>query len=222
MTETSQTTKIIVLEDDASFTETLRLVLESSPGLMLSESFRNPIHFLSQLPQLTADIFLLDICLPKLSGLDCLTEVRREHPDSHILIMSVSDSDEHVLRAFLNGADGYLLKDAPPEQLCRSINEVRDGGAPMSPDIARKVVRLLGELGNNSDARSVPPKKSAAEKLLTARELEILYLLADGCRYAEIASQLFISLDTVKTHIRHIYEKLRVRNKTEAISRLMR
>ena len=213
---------IATLEDDAAFTETLKIVIEAGGTYQIVESFRNPIHFLSQLPQLHADIFLLDICLPKLSGLDCLNEVRREHPDSHILIMSVSDSDEHVLSAFLNGADGYLLKDQTPEQICKSIDDVCDGGAPMSPSIARKVVRLLGKLGNNPDVQPNRAKKSVAEKLLTPREFEILLLLAEGLRYGEIASQLFISLDTVKTHVRHIYEKLRVRNKTEAISRLLR
>ncbi|MEZ5324665.1 MAG: response regulator transcription factor [Verrucomicrobiales bacterium] len=223
MKHPDQTFQITVLEDDASFVDTLRLVLELSPSLVLTQAFRNPVHFLGQLPQITADVFLLDICLPKLSGLDCLSEVRRLHPSSRILMMSVSDADDHILRAFLDGADGYLLKDGSPDQICASIEEVLKGGAPMPPSIARKVIRLLGKIGNGNSGNTPQGEASTiVEKLLSPREFEILQLLADGHRYADIARKLHVSHDTVKTHIRHIYEKLHVRNKAEAVSRLLR
>jgi DNA-binding NarL/FixJ family response regulator len=215
--------RITALEDDASFTETLKLVLESEGEFVLTGAYRNPIHFLGELPQLETEVFLLDVNLPKLSGVDCVNEVRREHPGSRILILTVHDSDELVLKAFLHGADGYILKDDPLDDILEAIREALRGGAPMSRAVAKKVVGLLGKgRVNDEEASTTPGANKVVEALLSPRELEILHLLADGHRYADIAERLCVSKDTVKTHVRHIYEKLHVRNKAEAVSRLLR
>ncbi len=214
---------VITLEDDASYTETLKLLLEANGQYQVVQSFRNPVHFLCQLPNLVAEVFLLDVNLPKLSGVQCVSEVRREHPTSRILILTVHDSDAMVLDAFLGGADGYLLKDESLENVHLAIQEAVRGGAPMSASIARKVVRLLGQLkdqGSSPDPQELS-EPSVVEKLLTSREYEILILLSKGDRYKDIAAKLHVTVDTVKTHIRHIYEKLHVRNKAEAVARLL-
>lgn len=213
--------RIIALEDNASFTETLKLALEAGGEFILTQAFRNPIHFLGELPGLDTEVFLLDVSLPKLSGVDCVQEVRREKPDSRIIILTAHDDAETVLEAFKQGADGFILKHDPVESIRESIREALRGGAPMSRSIARKVVKLLRKPPTiQGDSPNTPNK--AVEALLTPKELEILHLLAEGLTYKNTARQLGIGHETVKTHVRHIFEKLHVSNKAEAISRLLR
>lgn len=219
--EKARPTRIVALEDDASFAETLKLALEAEGEFMLTEAFRNPIHFLGELPNLNAEVFLLDVNLPKLTGVDCIEEIRREHPGSRIIFLTVQDNDELVLQAFQQGADGFILKDDPIDSILEAIREAIRGGAPMSRTIAKKVVQLL----RKPPAIPNPPPDTinkVVEALLTPKELKVLQLLADGLTYEKAAHQLGIAHETVKTHVRHIFEKLNVRNKAEAVSRLLR
>lgn len=210
--------QVIVLEDDTAYTQVLRQVFADQPDFEIRQSFYNPLSFLGELPELEADVFLLDINLPKISGVDCIGQIREFKPESRILMLTLHADDDYILRSFLNGANGYLLKDSTPTQIFDAIRDSLQGGAPMSSSIARKVVRLLNRLDKANGRVS---RGSSVDRLLTTREKEILECLANGKKYAEIAKQLFICKDTVKTHIHHIYEKLQVRNKTEAISKLL-
>ncbi len=213
--------RIIALEDDASFTATLKLFLEDEGEFIIKQSYRNPIHFLGELPRLDAEVFLLDVNLPKLSGVDCVQEVRREKPDSRIIILTIQDSDETIVEAFKQGADGFILKDDPLDSILESIREAIHGGAPMSRSIAKKVVKLLGKAPTIRDEAQSTTNK-VVESILTPKELQVLNLLAEGQSYKDAAQHLEISPETVKTHVRHIFEKLHVRNKAEAVSRLLR
>jgi DNA-binding NarL/FixJ family response regulator len=214
-------TRIVALEDDASFTETLKLVLEKDGEFLLTQAFRNPIHFLGELPSLDAEVFLLDVNLPKLSGVDCVQEIRRAQPGSRIILLTIQDTDEIILQAFQHGADGFILKDDPLDSILEAIRESIRGGAPMSRAISKKVVQLLGK--SQSIQTDAPDNiNKTVESLLSPKELQVLHLLANGLSYKLVASQLGIGHETVKTHVRHIFEKLNVSNKTEAVSRLFR
>lgn len=217
----SDSITVVTVEDDTSYTTVLRRVLEQVGHFRWGGSFVNPVRFLTALPELKADVFLLDIHMPRLSGLECIREIKQCLPEARVLMISVHDDDEYVLKAFLDGADGYLLKDSSPDQIVGAIHDARRGGAPMSPSIARKVVGILGQLQSDEGSVRPPAPSKAAVEALSGRETEVLELLAKGRRYMEIASEISVSLDTVKSHIRNIYRKLEVRNKAEAISLLL-
>ena len=210
--------RIVIVEDDLGYVDVLDRVFDEVDGLSLIRSYRDPTRFLAALPRLRPDLVLLDINLPKLSGIQCAAEIRGICQDCRIVMLTVFRDDRSVLEAFLNGADGYLVKDSSRAQIIEGVCEALRGGAPMSSSIARKVVRLLSKLGGRE---SVGTKRGALPDLLSPRELEVLHLLADGKKYQEIADRLFVSYETIKTHIHHIYEKLKVRNKAEAISKFL-
>lgn len=221
MRDVSRSIQVAMVEDDASYITVIRRVLKEVADIQWVGSHVNPVRFLGELPKLSADVFLLDIHMPKLSGLECIREIKQCLPDARVIMISVHDDDDYVLKAFLEGADGYLLKDSTPDQVIDAIYEAQRGGAPMSSSIARKVISILGRAeSDDSRPRPVSPDAPTVE-VLTNRETEILKLLAQGRRYAEIANQICVSLDTVKTHIRNIYRKLEVRNKVEAIALLL-
>ncbi len=218
---------IVALDDDPEYLIELERVFSGSDKFAWGGGFSNSVQFLGRLPELNADVFLLDVSVPKYSGIDCLKSIVEFRPECTSIMLTVCDDDERVLEAFLEGASGYLLKDAGPEKIRSAIDEVLGGGAPMTPSIARKVIQLLGR--RRSDVSHPDAAATSAEEvsdsdsvkaILSPREYEVLQELAAGRKYAEIAARLFISLATVKTHLRKIYEKLRVRNKVEAISRL--
>ena len=142
-----------------------------------------------------------------MSGIEGVRRLKASHPATHILMLTVHDDDHHIFEAICAGASGYLLKDTPPVRLVEAIREVHAGGAPMSPNIARRVVTMF--------QRIAPPRDSPAD--LTRRELEVLRLLADGHSYKTAADALSVSLDTLRSHIRNIYDKLHVHSKSEAV-----
>jgi DNA-binding NarL/FixJ family response regulator len=209
--------RIAILEDDDAYIEVLKTVFRASSEARVTEAFTNPVTFLTELPQLAADVILLDIYLPKISGLECLKSIREFRPDCRAIMLTVNDDTDSILQAVLDGAVGYLLKDASRREITAAVMDAMDGGAPMSSVIAKKVVGLLGRLEPTQDADA---GGNHAKTILSTREYEVLEILAAGRKYAEIGKRLHISLPTVKTHISHIYEKLHVRNKIEAISLL--
>ena len=209
--------RVAMLEDDASYIETLRLVVDTDPRLVFVAAFRNPIRFLNAMEELDIDVLLLDINLPKLTGIECIEAVKLAKPGARIIMLTVESKRETVMDSFLRGADGYLLKDSSPEQVGNAIGEVCSEGAPMSPAIARLVV---GMLKRSELAPATAGSISEAVERLTTREGEVLGWLAKGLKYAEIAQQMGVSVDTVKTHVRSIYQKLEVRNRAEAMNHL--
>ena len=210
--------RITALDDDPLYLSMLHRYVDESEGLTWLGGYRDSETFLDQANSSEVDLFFLDIQLEKGLGLDCVQPIRQRFPEAKIVLLSSHDNDEYVLRAFLQGADGYLLKDSTREEILKGIHEVMQGGAAMSASIARKVVRALKEaesrVSESTDKQELDPESFPFS--LSKREIEILDRLAIGQKYTEIAEALFIALPTVKTHIRSIYRKLEVSNKTEA------
>jgi DNA-binding NarL/FixJ family response regulator len=153
------------------------------------------------------DVLLMDINLPAMSGIDCVRKLKDIDPSLQVMMVTMYEDSQQVFKALEAGASGYIVKRTPPGKLLEAIREVHQGGSPMTMQIARMVVQSFHQLGNSLDDSSN----------LTKREQEILSYLAKGLRYKEIADALFISVETVRSHLRRIYEKLHVRSRTEAV-----
>ncbi|MFO0981433.1 MAG: response regulator transcription factor [Planctomycetota bacterium] len=198
--------KVAIVEDQPQTREGLAILIGSTPGFQ-TVGVRVDGGRRQHVAQDQPAVVLCDIELPGMSGIDGVRELIARCPNVQILMLTVFADNDHVFEAICAGASGYLLKDTPPARLLEAIAELHSGGAPMSPEIARKVVAMF--------ARVAPP--SQATHQLSARELEILKLLAEGHSYKTAASELHLSLDTIRFHIRHIYEKLHVHSKSEAV-----
>jgi DNA-binding NarL/FixJ family response regulator len=198
---------VAIVEDRAQTREGLATLIDGTPGYHTVGAFASMEEALAQIPKSPPDITLCDIELPGISGIEGVRRLKSLLPDIQILMLTVFADNDHVFEAICAGASGYLLKDTPPTRLVEAIRELHEGGAPMSPEVARKVVAMFSKV--------VPPKRS--EHRLSARELEILQLLAEGHSYKTAAKALSLSLDTIRFHIRNIYEKLHVHSKSEAV-----
>jgi DNA-binding NarL/FixJ family response regulator len=199
--------KVAIIEDERRTRECLAAIVGGTPGCSTVGSYGSMEEALKELERAPPDVALSDIGLPGMSGIEGVRRLKAWHPATHILMLTVYDDDTHIFEAICAGASGYLLKDTPPARLIDAIREVHDGGAPMSPDIARRVVTMF--------QRIAPPRHSPAD--LTPRELEVLRLLAEGHSYKTAADALDVSLDTLRSHIRSIYDKLHVHSKSEAV-----
>lgn len=204
--------RVALVEDNLRLRLQLSEFIDSSPGFECVGAFANAETALLGLPSAAADVVLMDIELPKMSGVDCVARLRDLLPDIRVVMLTVYDNSEHIFRALENGASGYLLKRTPPAELLRSIQDVRGGGAPMNSHIARLVVQSFHRRGASP---------SPAENL-TPREEEVLRLVARGLINKEIAEELGITLETVRQHLKNCYAKLHVRSRTEAAMKLMR
>lgn len=204
--------KVALVEDDHSTREGLRLLIHGSPGFRCTGAFESVEDALPALALDLPDVVLMDINLPGMSGREGVAVVKGRWPSVEVLMLSVYGEQESVFESICNGAAGYLLKKTPPARLLEAIQEARDGGSPMSPEIARKVVMLFRKT----------PRPEPAERALTPRELQLLSLLAEGHGYAEAADLLGVSENTVRNYIRSIYEKLHVHSKSEAVSKALR
>jgi DNA-binding NarL/FixJ family response regulator len=163
------------------------------------------------IPPLKPDVVLMDIFLPRMSGIECTARLKTVLPKTPIVILTTSDDDEVVFRALQAGADGYLLKRTKPAELRSALLDAMSGGAPMTSEIARRVVESFRQKGRNRDDTIS----------LTAREEETLLLLTKGYSNKEIADKLNLSVETVRSHLKHIYEKMHVRSRAEAVARYM-
>ena len=163
-----------------------------------------------EIPRIKPDIVLVDLGLPGISGVECIQRLKARIPSLQFLVLTIKNQDEAVFSALKAGASGYLLKTSEPSEIIGGIHDLYDGGAPMSTDIARKVVMHFQSQGQS---------ESHYDQILTSREKEVLGLLSKGKYYKEIASELFISLETVKSHCQNIYEKLHVSSRTEAVNK---
>ena len=211
--------RIVLIEDSRQVREALSLILNNSPGYQCVEAFPDAEQALARFPQDPPDVALVDINLPGMSGIECVRHLKARAPRLEILMLTIETDAERVFQSLAAGASGYLVKNVPPSKLLEAIDEVVRGGAPMSGPIARLVVRNFRE--------APPPVPSDAggldqEARPTAREREILDLIAQGLRTKEIGTRLGISPQTVQTHVRNIYEKLHVRSRTEAVLRMRR
>ncbi len=212
MLRQSANIKVAIIEDQAATREGLAILISNAPGFEVTGRFASVEQALDRLDLDPPHVLLMDIALPGMSGIEGVRIVRSRHPEIQVLILTVYGDDDHVFEAICAGACGYLVKGTPRERLLAAIGELRDGGSPMSPEIARKIVVMF--------QKAVPPKNRDSQ--LTPREFQILRLLADGHNYKTCADQLSLSLHTVRFHIRNIYEQLHVHSKSEAVLKALR
>ena len=194
----------------------LRRLIDRTSGLHCISAFPSGEAALEGMAPTLPNVTLMDINLPGMSGIECVRELKERHPAMEILMLTVYGDHERIFDALRAGASGYLLKRAAPTALLEAIQQVHAGGSPISPEIARQVVDFFR-------ARPAPAADGAAELVegISAREREILSLLAQGKPYKQIGAQLEISMDTVRSHIRRIYHKLHVHSRTEAVVKFL-
>lgn len=199
---TAKQIRVCLIEDDKTIREGYVFLLEAAKQIAVTGSYSNVEDALKKLASDQPDVILLDIELPGMSGIDALPKIKKLLPDTYILMLTVYDQPNHIFRALGTGASGYLTKNSSPEKVISAIHEVMEGGGPMSANIARMVISSF----QRSDASP-----------LTRRETEILEHIAVGKSRKKIAEELFIDLETVKSHIKNIYQKLDVHSKEDAL-----
>ena len=204
--------KVAIVEDNREFRATLQSYLNEAPGYNCVSAHGSAEEALKIIPKLQPDVVLMDIHLPSMSGIECTRRLKELWPAARILVLTVYEDNERIFGALKAGASGYLLKRAAPAEVLRAIQEVKTGGAPMSSLIASRVVESFRE----------PVRSPGEGGNLSQREAEVLQELAKGYRSKQIASRLFISVDTVNAHIRHVYDKLHVRSRTEAVLKFLK
>ena len=208
----NETIRVMIVEDDRVVREGLSLIIDGTPGYHCVGAFGSVEEALTPAGYAQPDVMLLDINLPGMLGSEGVKVFRAKYPALQVLMLTIYAEQERVFESICNGATGYLLKKTPPARLLEAISEAHEGGAPMSPEIARKVIRLFRQ--------SAPPIHSDYQ--LTPQETRLLRLLSDGYSYQSSAGQLNISINTVRNYIRSIYEKLHVNSKSEAVSKALR
>jgi len=204
--------RVVLIEDLREVREGLTVLINGTPGFRCTGSHRTMEEALARLERTMCDTVLTDIGLPGMSGIDGIRILRERFPDLPILALTVYNDDDKVFQALCAGASGYLLKNTPPARLLDSIREVLDGGAPMSPEVARRVIRLFRDFR--------PPDH--ADYHLTAQETELLKLLVEGHHAKTAAKEMGNSTNTVSFHLKNIYAKLQVHSKTEAVAKALR
>ena len=200
---------VIVVEDDRGLREQLAEILENAPDIECVGTFASAEDALPRILDKNPDVVLMDIKLPGMSGIQCVSEIKKARANLQIIMVTVYEDSERIFRALKAGANGYLVKSSPPEQLLEAIRDAYKGGAPMSSHIARKVVQHFHLLG---------PSTTETENL-SPRERQVLDLLAMGFIYKEIGSKLDIGTETVRTYVKNICQKMHVRGRLEAVAR---
>ncbi len=210
MSDLPDTITVSIVDDDEAFVQSVRHLVNGHSGMKCLSFFYDGSIAIKELPNNGPDVVLVDLQMRGTDGIQCIRKLRPVLPNTLFLVLTSHNDDEHVFESLKAGATGYLLKRSAPSEVLQAIVEVTEGGSPMTSYIARRVVQSF--LSQNQN-----PLPSKPETILSAREEEILKLLTQGYLYKEIANQLHISLDTVRTHIRRIYQKLQVRSRTEAV-----
>lgn len=209
---TDEPIRVAVVEDQQPMREGLRLLIDGTPGYRCVGAFGSMEEALRVMDREVPDVMLLDIGLPGMSGSEGVRLLKEKYPSIQILMLTIYDEDDRVFESVCNGACGYLLKKTPPARLLEAIREAHEGGSPMTPEIARKVVTLFQKIG--------PPEK--LDQQLAPQEVRLLKLLAQGHSYQAIADQLHVSINTIREYIRRVYDKLHVHSKSEAVSKALR
>jgi len=206
------TLRVALVDDDRKLREALRMLIDGTPGYACVADFRSVEDAVRTPSREMPDVVLLDINLPGTSGSEGVGLVQERFPPAVILMLTVFEDQAQVFRSLCNGASGYILKKTPPARLLEYIREAAGGGAPMSPEIANKVIRLF---------RTVAPVREL-EVQPSAGETKLLALLAEGYSYEGAAAQLGVTINTVRDRVRSIYDKLRVHSKSEAVAKALR
>lgn len=200
--------KVLLYEDNPKLRMGLSFLLESTAGIDFLDSYENCENIENQLLTQKPDVILMDIDMPIADGFSGLKSIRKHSNNIQVVMLTVFDSDEHIFEALKLGANGYLLKTTPPAQIVEGILSVHEGGVPMSASIARKILTFMSQ-----------KDKQKIDYQLTKREKEVLENLVKGLSYKMIAHQIGTGIDTVRAHIKHIYEKLHVHSQTEAVAK---
>ena len=200
---------VSIVEDNPQVRSSLAKLIDGAPGFRCVSRHGSAEDALLEIPKVKPEVVLMDINLPGINGVECVRRLKPQLPGAQMIMLTVYQNTEHIFNALAAGATGYMLKQTPPAELLDAIKEVHGGGSPMSSHIARKIVQSFQHtVAASAEAESLSP-----------REAEVLELLAKGFLYKEIAEQMKVTYATVHTHIRHIYEKLHVRSRTEAVAK---
>jgi DNA-binding NarL/FixJ family response regulator len=201
---------VAIIDDDDEMRKGIRRIIDQAEGFTCTD-FTNGSAFLATFDENPPDVVLMDIGMPDKSGIEWVETLKEQYPHIQCLMLTVHSDEEKIFQSLRAGAVGYLLKTTAPEKLLTSIREAHAGGAPMSGEVARKVLTYFQQ-----------PKKSAVFATLSQRELDVLLALTEGYTYKAIADKLFVSVNTVRFHLRNIYAKLHVRSRTEAVAKALR
>lgn len=204
--------KVAVIEDDRKIRECLAIMIDGSEGFRCTGGFRTMEAALDQIGRDLPDVGLVDVGLPGMTGIEGIRLLKERYPQLTLLMYTVYDDDERIFEALCAGASGYLLKKTPPTRLLECLKEAVSGGAPMSPEVAHKVIKLFRDIH--------PPEKP--DEQLTPHEIRLLTLFADGHNYKTAAAELGVTTHTISFHLQRIYDKLHVHSKTEAVARALR
>jgi len=204
--------KLLIYEDNPQLREGLTMLINGSDGFEVLSAFKNCNHVEDEVRAFKPDVILMDIDMPGTNGIEGLKKIREIDTDVKILMLTVFDDNKNVFDAISNGANGYVLKKTPPARLLEYIQEAQTGGAPMTSSIATQVLKMFSSLNN----------EKGEDYDLSDREKQVLQLLVNGYSYKMIASEMFIAIDTVRSHIKKIYEKLHVNSKSEAVAKAFR
>jgi len=204
--------KVAIVEDNEKIRAGLAVLVDGSPSFNCVATYANAEDALEHLPRKKPDVVLMDIGLPKMSGIECVEKLREQAPEIQVMMLTVYEDDDRIFKSLIAGASGYILKNTMPAELFEAIKDVHNGGSPMSNLIARRVVRTFQQMG----------KSSKELENLSGRETEILSYVAKGYQDKEVAQKLFLSVETVRKHLRNIYQKLHVRSRTEAVLKFLK
>jgi DNA-binding NarL/FixJ family response regulator len=202
--------KVAIVEDDSGIRESLAVLINGTDGFRCLNAYPSAEVALKELPREWPDVVLMDINLPGMSGVECVAKLKTLNPALQVIMLTVYGDSDQIFKSLMAGASGYLSKETPPAEILNAIADVQRGGAPMSMHIARKVVQHFQQR-----------RPVELTETLSKRELEVLTHLAKGYRYKEIADVLEISVLTVRSHLRRIYEKLHVSSRTEAVVKFL-
>jgi DNA-binding NarL/FixJ family response regulator len=205
--------RVVIFEDNANLRQGLFALIEGTEGLQCTGAFGNCDKLIKNITDTKPDVVLMDIEMPGMNGIEAVKTLKPLFPGVKVLMETIFEDDEKVFHSICNGAEGYILKSTPPSQILDAIREVYEGGAPMTPSIASKVLAMFKAGTSFSKNESFN---------LTDRETEVLKFLVDGMSYKRITEKCFISIDTVSSHVKNIYKKLQVHSKSEAVAKAIK